>query len=904
MSSILRLIPIPLLVAVSFLLILIWFRNGLILGGSEEGLMFYNPGKTLELSKTIWWDYNGGFATLAWLAKIPFLIPLVFLFEILNIPPYLLQALSFFIIIAVGVIAVYLLAFNLLEKFHLRIPIAFFSAIFYVFNPFSISQIWSRGLYAQYSSFALLPLATVLFLVGLTRRKIIYAIYLAFASVIFSGAFGILSFAITYWITLSTCFIYWIFLQKKSGKNILFGLFFYLFSLLLWIILNSWWLLPSIFFGNSIYAEKFTGSEENLGILLGVSKNFTPDLVIRLLQKTFFFDYPTFSSTYSSFIFQLISYLIPLFLIIGLIIIFIKKELNRLKFIVILFILGLVVSLGANPPFGFLFVLFFKQFPFLQSFRNPYEKFGLVYALTYSIIFAVGLVYLFAERIKIAMIKSIGLFFVPFLILGVYAYPMWNGQVVSFPNTTPGIDVPKYYRDLNEWLNTESVDNQRVFMTPIWAVEGTFYLWNKTIYQGIDPTIYILDTPAVSSSPRFPYFYDFIQNIRKYMERINMSGAVSLLRAKYLVAREDAFMITEMEKQHEKYLTSFIYPPQKSVSNKLASCQNQTVEVKKTGMAWLVCRLSPNETDWSKIRYLHVTVSTPIPATVEVALTDANGTRTRWDGRVDPEYSTDNKENTLIIPLGSPTEYNPKIDFSKISTVEILAHPQNFPKLSVEKISLQDIKLDLGEEQPISDFHLIETFGNLKVYEPFEFNPPKEFGVILSLDQIKDFKELFEKAYQDKEKLNEQAYLLLSQNLDKSIKNLPAFLKVNEFEQEKISDLKYWINLKSEEDTFIILSQNYHPEWKILKNVSKEQLAGGLFNNLELLKKRKLEEENHFVVNGYANLWRVDGKDSQYAIVFMPQIIADISWNLSALGVLFLFGATSVWTIRKYISSH
>ncbi len=82
-----------------------------------------------------------------------------------------------------------------------------------------------------------------------------------------------------------------------------------------------------------------------------------------------------------------------------------------------------------------------------------------------------------------------------------------------------------------------------------------------------------------------------------------------------------------------------------------------------------------------------------------------------------------------------------------------------------------------------------------------------------------------------------------------------------------------------------------------------DELKGGLISDLKLLRRSVLGEDNHFVVNGYANLWKVEGESDQYALVFMPQVLADISMKISIFSVLFVVGISILWGAKKYTSS-
>ena len=51
-----KVIPPLVFLIISFVLVMSWFRFGLIYGGGDTGLPFYDPATTLELTKSIWWE--------------------------------------------------------------------------------------------------------------------------------------------------------------------------------------------------------------------------------------------------------------------------------------------------------------------------------------------------------------------------------------------------------------------------------------------------------------------------------------------------------------------------------------------------------------------------------------------------------------------------------------------------------------------------------------------------------------------------------------------------------------------------------------------------------------------------------------------------------------------------------
>lgn len=887
---------ILLLLIIPAFLVIIWFRNGLITGGGEEGILFYNPGKTLQLSTSVWLEYATGLSVTGWLSRSP-IIYLAVIFEKIGIPAFIFQLALFYIVMIVGVISVYYLTINFLGEYKSKYKVALVSATFYLLNPFTMSQVWGRGLHPQYFSFALLPLSLLLFMLGIKRRKYFFAILIALVSAIFATAYGFITFIVVYWTVLIIYLLYAFFTARDKLKVFTFGLRFTILTFVLWFFINSWWLLPLFVFSSSVYTAGISSIDENLGTLMGVSRNFTPEILIRLLQRTYFFDPSAFSPVYKTFIFQLISFIPLIFVLIGLIKIMRSKDLAKFKFFVILLILGLIISLGANPPLGWLFVEIFKKFAILQAFRNPFEKFGLVYALGYSAVFAFGLVTFFSKF----KYKWLGIVTILFLTCGIFAWPMWTGRVVAGPDKKIGLDVPTYYKDLKDWLKDQGGDF-RLFMTPLWSGNGAFYQWGRGgRYQGGDPMTFILDQPSISNIVQAPFYYDFILSIRKYMERMNVSSALSLLRTKFLVDRKDAIFITEREKEHYKFLTSTIYSPKGVDTNLKIICQNTMAESKGSGIAWIVCQIPKEDGDLSHIRYLHVKVKTDVAANLDLALRDTRDVRIRWDGKADSDYRLNTSDwEYIIIPLNAPTEYNYQTDFSRIAILELQAHPLNKPQGSVNEIFLEGVYLDPGTETTINEFKKVQEFGNLTAYEPVNFNSPPEFGSLSEVKEVKNFIELFGLANQKRDLINVIGFLLPYQNQNKDLGKLARFASLQVLDKQKISDTRYWLKVDGDDGYgLILLSKTFNPEWKLVTGVSKEMLGGGLFNDLNFLKRTYLDEKDHYVVNGYANLWRVHIQSGEMGIIYMPQIIADISNKVTLFSSFTILGIGAFLIIKR-----
>ncbi|MDP3973607.1 MAG: hypothetical protein Q8P92_02115 [Candidatus Daviesbacteria bacterium] len=879
-----------LLLVIPLTLVLIWFRNGLIIGGGEESLPFYNLKHTFEISTSIWVEYATGLPIIGWLPKAP-LIYTASLLASIGIPPFILQMMTFYVLMVVGLFSLYYLILCFLQDREDKFTIALITAIYYLLNPFTFSQVWGRGISAQYFSFTLLPLTLLIYMKALENRKYWFGILIALISAIFAAAYQFLTFIIVQWAVLFAYSLYILISSRDKLKQLVFIVPFMLLSFTLWVIINSWWLIPLGYSATNVYSSGISGEAENLGTLIGVSRNYTPDIIIRLLQRTYFYDASAFSPIYLSIPFQLISWIPVIFIILALYKI-LKAKLRQFRFLVILLFLGLIISLGANPPFGSLFIEVFKKSSILQAFRNPFEKFGLVYALGYSAIFAYGLTSFFNNKFK-----SLGILFILGLTCGIFAWPMWTGRVVAAPDKKIGVLVPSAYQELNNWLNDKG--DFRLIMTPLWGGDGAFYLWDGHRYQGSDPMIFIVNMGTISNSIKLPYYYDFIRGIHKYKERINVAPSLSLLRAKYLVDRKDATLISEAEKQHQKYLTKVIYPPTESIYN---VCNDLYDNAGADKIAWIVCQVPPAYSNWQEIKYLHIKVRANESALLDVAVQDKKGIRIRWDGRMDKEYSTiGDSWTTLILPINYPTEYNYAIDFSAINSLEIKAHPIGNPLDTVWEVNLGEVRLDTGREEKTDAFDLVKSFGALDVYEPNYFVDPGEVNMLSNINFVEDFIELFNLVNEDREVLNQEGFLVYSQNPEKNSDQLviKPTLKIKNY--SKISNTRYWIQTKGEGEGLVLLSKTFDPQWKILKGVTPEKLSSNFFNNLNLLKDVSLSEDNHYIVNGYANLWKIDAGESDYAIVYKPRIIAEIGFTISKFSAIFILGIVAMLTFKNYV---
>jgi hypothetical protein len=164
-----------------------------------------------------------------------------------------------------------------------------------------------------------------------------------------------------------------------------------------------------------------------------------------------------------------------------------------LWFILLFWIIGFSFSIGTNPPSGAAFTWFFTNFQFLQAFRNPYEKAGLLLMLPYSILFSFGLSWIYEKSKIVAIIIFIG-------VCGVLVWPMWTGRVIN-----AWVKVPAYYKEADNWISSQEGDF-KIIQMPLVAGDGVRYDW-KHAYQGIEPSEFLFNTSSIGRNVAFNKIY-------------------------------------------------------------------------------------------------------------------------------------------------------------------------------------------------------------------------------------------------------------------------------------------------------------------------------------------------------------------------------------------------------------
>lgn len=526
------------------ILVVIWFKKGLILGSGESGLPFYNTPKLLELSKNSWTDVPLGTNSVIGTANYPYYAVLTFLHN-LNIPFYVLQAALYWLLFVCGVLAIHKLS----SLFKESAPLSrLSSALFYIFNPIVHISVLHRFQYTLMFFYFFMPLAFLIYLQGLKSKKFIYLVILSLICVIFSPLFigiallemffGVLGF-------LSIGYFLYSFKEKKDW----FPLFYFLGFVVTFILIHAWWLTPLFvsafrdlgssgsvkYFSTNVNVETFKSISEHLVSVLSVFRLF-PANAFPINEAPWHWIYSTMPFVVLSF-FSTIAFIVGLF----------KKDKQFLyKFLILVSLITMFWMKGSLPPLGDISLYLFKSLTFLHGFRNPFEKIGMLlpFAMAIPIGFGVSMIINFlSSRIKLQKYIITVLFLI--VVFPIYMFPIVTG--LSFTGGPPPankidigqyVKVPDYYKEASDWLDKQE-ELFRILVLPING-EGMTYKWEYG-YSGVELSNNIFNKSMISFNSSQAFLPEMVNTVTgilaKFPEKLWVMA--QLMNVKYIMIRDD-----------------------------------------------------------------------------------------------------------------------------------------------------------------------------------------------------------------------------------------------------------------------------------------------------------------------------------------------------------------------------
>jgi len=489
---------------------LTWFRGGLLI--SYFDFDFPLSGTTRNFSDYIYvWSerFPPGSAVPQALAELPHHAMIV-AGTLIGLPLVVVETIILYLLfVGAGLSVHYLMNVIGASRFSSLIASAF-----YMFNSYAAVLIWATPTSEAYL-YAFLPLVFALFMKGLKSGPLIkQSLIFGISTLLVASAFVALNFVLIMWLFLGFFFVSYLLrkLLLSETKSALRACKFAIGAISTWLLVNAWWLINYSFFFQELAssnAARAAVGVSNLSQLQETSSHSTLLSVLGLQGYWSVFSgyagdpYYSFSSSYSSLWLNALVLILPGIAFAALLI---RRKSSLIAFFSLTAILTVFLAKGLNPPFQSLYQNAFLTYPVLQAFREPYEKFGLLISLSYSVLIGETLGYIVYRTFKSAsrlqrvrLPRILGVALVCFLIIGVLPWPLWTGDVVQpgghvIPSAR--VSVPGYYQDANSWLEGQPQDF-RIYQWPFPKLGYNALNWSSGFF-GADPSTWLLSKPDVT----------------------------------------------------------------------------------------------------------------------------------------------------------------------------------------------------------------------------------------------------------------------------------------------------------------------------------------------------------------------------------------------------------------------
>lgn len=532
------------LIVLISVLVVIWFRKGLILGSGESGLPFYNTSRLFEILKSSWGDVPLGAAGSISFPSYPLYAVITF-FQNLNVPSYILQAVFYWLILVIGVLSIHKIA-SLIKG---SSPLSrFSSALFYIFNPIAHISVLHRFQYPMIFFYAFMPLAFLIYLKGLKSKNFIYLIILSLISLFFSFTFVGPAFLELFFGILGFLSLF-VFVSTFRKERDYFPLFYFFVFVIIFMLINCWWLIPLLasvfvdlgsrgsvkYFDPSNNVITFKAISDQIQSVLGVFRLFKPNDIPKD-DSSWGWIYGTEPFIFLSF-FSAVAFIVGLF----------KKEKGLLyRFLILVAFIVMFWMKGTLAPFGGITLQIFEWFTFLHVFRNPFEKIGLLLPFAMAIPVGFGTVAIINTlSSKLKLQKKLVSFLILTLAFPLYMFPIVTGLVFTGgPSPSNNMDigqyvkVPGYYKDAREWLDKQ-LGVFRVLVLPIDG-EGMTYKWEYG-YAGTELSNNLFNQSMISFNTSQGGLPEMISSIKETLANYpdKLWTLAQQLNVKYIMVRDD-----------------------------------------------------------------------------------------------------------------------------------------------------------------------------------------------------------------------------------------------------------------------------------------------------------------------------------------------------------------------------
>jgi hypothetical protein len=861
-----RHLPESFLILILFFLCIGNYTPGTFLTGWDNLMPELNIWLNLKRSLFAVWQQYQGLGLVGGMAHATDVIrQLIILPFTLFIPIDLIRYLWHFAMLFLGTFGI----FHLLKKNKFSSLISFTAALFYLLNFGSIQYFWVA--FEPFSTFWGFFPWLVYYLINYLHspakpqlKKLILINILAIPS------FYVQTIFIVYIICISLIFLAHFLTRSKTSHPLN-----YLCIYLLFFLINSFWLLPQLYFLKNNLQNPVTGignymSNEETFARNQVRGNFSDFLLLR----GYYFDFSNngqplmapWLTHFSNQYFLIGGYFISFFIILGLISLIARpKKLSPISLSLIFFFLLISLALLSNiNPFKELNSLL-RTLPLInQIFRSPWTKFLVPASFTFSLLLAFGLNFLttFLKQIKYSPLISNLSSFLVLISLLLFSFPAFRGNYFS-----PDIrqKIPTEYFEVFDFFKSQN-STGRIVNLPQgsfwgwtnykWGVSGSGFLW----YALENP---ILDRAFDAWNLKNEQYYWELTNAIQSKNSILLENVLSKYSVEYIIFDNNIY-----------YPDDKIYAKFSRPTKELLDSIPSLSLIKNTKNIFVYQTTSPTR--------IYLTSDLPSASQFDFALTDEN--YQHFGDYITSKNSPNTFLNLFTNRLQSELPFNP----SSFTLIENDPANKNF---TYSDNSLSTFACNFPNAV-LSQNYLVKVISRhysglpLKISAVSDNSQNKYFQTLLPVFPNPATSWFFIPARQSDNFdyglnfiFDNTSFSISNQNYIDQIILYPLTLN-----QEKnisplsrqyiypISHIFYNKAYLTSPASSLILPQTYDPGWIAVN-----------FNHY------KINILDHYQVNNWANGWNVENiQNDNIYIIFWPQILEFLAFIL-LLSSLFLF---------------
>lgn len=516
-----------------------WFADGRLIAGGDHGF-YYNPPHLFFDYFYLWLDrLNFGEPNFGVANLFPFLA-FFKLLQVLGFSPFFSEVLWAIALFLGSGVSMFLLVWHLSpEKLSWRRGGAFVAAVFYMVNPFVMHDLLQISLRPVQ---AVLPLLLLLWYLGLkmSREQTKYAVLFSLATLLTASTGTAPAYLAIIPLALFGLTVYWCLFHRNQ---LMVVVIFALKASLLTVVFNLWWLVPAFL----AYLE--SGATLAKTIAVGDFTKATPLWeALRLLGFWAFRSgwgpgvaHIPYAHYYYENFFLVLSYF---FTALGLFGVVIRPRRRLHLFFGLLFLLGVFLAKGANPPFGEYYSFLFKNFPPFALFRESFSKFTPLSLFALAVLLGLSWGKLLGRlSFRWRWLLTAFLFLANLL----YAFPVVTGQAIQNPSwhgitrDSLHVETPSSWFEAGDWFRQNDPDG-RIMLFPRTSY-GVCYNWvmgscaSEPVARMFLPNQTIKNVDGVDS-PSYNIvgaFHDLILRGRSF----NLSAVLSFFGIRYALLQKD-----------------------------------------------------------------------------------------------------------------------------------------------------------------------------------------------------------------------------------------------------------------------------------------------------------------------------------------------------------------------------